>query len=444
MIKRVVFAVILIFTFSLTSFGSNLIEGKLKNGLTYRIYKKSDLPIVSVNVKVKAGSVFDEKNKFGEAYVVGNALENCDSPKYKAKKLRFLFDKYGVESSVSVGKGYITITATALNKNIVPLFCLLHEILNSRFNQKGIDYVKRNTINAIKSLKNDKDYLAIHSAFVSLIKENTYSHTSLGTVQDVKNISRNDVVSFFDKYFNASNMVISISGGFSEADIKKYIKYYFSSFKKGEKVEFPKIDFNSGLHIRDVVKPDTEQSYIYFAFPGFEYGTREYFASKLLAFTLGGNLNSYLTKDIRTRHGYAYSVFSFVYRLPEKSVFVVGLQTQNKFTLSAINEVFKDIKSINAYATNENLKLSKDYMEGSLPIALQTPQSIANALSDGYFLNIKGLPWEFDLEQMKKVSLKDLKQAAESIFSNTVSIGIVSYKDFTKSIESIAKKYGYR
>lgn len=444
MMKRLFFAVVLLLVFSLTSFGSTLIEGKLKNGIAYRIYKKSDLPIISVNIKIKAGSVFDRKRKFGEAYIVGNALENCNSPKYKADRLRFLFDRYGIESAISVNKGYITISATALNKNITPLFCLLHEILNSRFDKKGIDYVKRNTANSIKSLKSDKDYLAIHSAFVSLIRESTYNHTSLGTITGVRNVTRENVVSFFKKYFNASNMVISISGGVSNNSVKKYIEFYFSSVKKGKKAKFPLIDFNRGLHIKDIIKPDTKQSYIYFVFPGFEYGTREYFASKLLAFILGGNLNSYLTKDIRTKHGYAYSVFSFVYRLPKKSVFVIGLQTQNKFTLNAIEEVFKDIKNFDSYATNENLKLSKDYAEGSIPIALQTPQAIANALSDGYFLNVKGLPWEFNVEQIKNVSLKNLKKTAESIFLNTVSIGIVSYRDFSKSIEGIAKKYGYR
>ena len=444
MMKRLFFAVVLLLVFSLTSFGSTLIEGKLKNGIAYRIYKKSDLPIISVNIKIKAGSVFDRKRKFGEAYIVGNALENCNSPKYKADRLRFLFDRYGIESAISVNKGYITISATALNKNITPLFCLLHEILNSRFDKKGIDYVKRNTANSIKSLKSDKDYLAIHSAFVSLIRESTYNHTSLGTITGVRNVTRENVVNFFKKYFNASNMVISISGGVSNNSLKKYIEFYFSSVKKGKKAKFPLIDFNRGLHIKDIIKPDTKQSYIYFVFPGFEYGTREYFASKLLAFILGGNLNSYLTKDIRTKHGYAYSVFSFVYRLPKKSVFVIGLQTQNKFTLNAIEEVFKDIKNFDSYATNENLKLSKDYAEGSIPIALQTPQAIANALSDGYFLNVKGLPWEFNVEQIKNVSLKNLKKTAESIFLNTVSIGIVSYRDFSKSIEGIAKKYGYR
>ena len=444
MMKRLFFAVVLLLVFSLTSFGSTLIEGKLKNGIAYRIYKKSDLPIISVNIKIKAGSVFDRKRKFGEAYIVGNALENCNSPKYKADRLRFLFDRYGIESAISVNKGYITISATALNKNITPLFCLLHEILNSRFDKKGIDYVKRNTANSIKSLKSDKDYLAIHSAFVSLIRESTYNHTSLGTITGVRNVTRENVVNFFKKYFNASNMVISISGGVSNNSVNKYIEFYFSSVKKGKKAKFPLIDFNRGLHIKDIIKPDTKQSYIYFVFPGFEYGTREYFASKLLAFILGGNLNSYLTKDIRTKHGYAYSVFSFVYRLPKKSVFVIGLQTQNKFTLNAIEEVFKDIKNFDSYATNENLKLSKDYAEGSIPIALQTPQAIANALSDGYFLDVKGLPWEFNVEQIKNVSLKNLKKTAESIFLNTVSIGIVSYRDFSKSIEGIAKKYGYR
>ena len=427
------------------SLASSLIEGKLKNGLHYRIYEKSNIPIISVNIKIKAGSVFDERGKYGEAYIVGNSLENCDSPKYKADRLRLIFDKYGVESSVSVSKGFITIRATATVENITPLFCLMHEILHSKFDEKGIEYVKRNTINSIKALKNNKDYLSIHAAFTSLIKNGSYAHTSLGTLKGVENIRRRDVLAFYKKFFNAQNMVISISGGgFTKDDIVQNIEFYFSNIPKGKKAEFPEVEFNSGLHLKDIVKPQTKQSYIYFAFPGYRYGTDEYYASKILAYILGGSLSSYLMKDIRTKRGYAYSVFSFVYKLPKYSVFVIGLQTQNKFTLNAIKEIFKDIRNYKAYITEENLKLVKSHMKGSIPIGLELPQSIAESLSSGYFLNVKGLPWEYELKRIESVSLKDLKRVAKGLFSKTVSIGIVSYKDFSPEVSSIANSYGFK
>jgi len=427
------------------SIASNLTEGKLKNGLHYRIYKKSNIPIISVNIKIKAGSVFDERGKYGEAYVVGNSMENCDSPKYRADKLRFMFDKYGVESSISVSKGFITIKATATLENITPLFCLMHEILHSKFDEKGIEYVKRNTVNSIKALKNNKDYLSIHAAFTSLIQNSSYAHTSLGTIEGVKSLKRRDILNFYKKYFNARNMVISVSGGgFTKSDIIQNIEFYFSNISKGGEAKFPEVGFNSGFHLKDIVKPETKQSYIYFAFPGYRYGTNEYYASKILAYILGGGLDSYLMKDIRTKRGYAYSVFSFVYKLPKFSVFVIGLQTQNKFTLDAIREIFRDIKNYKAYITDDNLKLVKSHIKGSIPIGLELPQSIAESLSSGYFLNIKGLPWKYELKRIESVSLNDLERVAKELFSNTVSIGIVSYKDFSPEITSIANSYGFK
>ncbi len=429
----------------ISSFGTNLIEGRLKNGLFYRIYEKSNIPIISVNIKIKAGSVFDEKGKYGEAYVVGKSLENCDSPKYKAERLRFIFDKYGVESSVSVSKGFITIKATASVENITPLFCLMHEILHSKFDKKGIEYVKRNTINSIKALKNNKDYLAIHAAFTSLIKNGSYSHTSLGTVNGVRNLKRKDIIAFYKKYFNANNMVISVSGGgFTKDDIIQNIKFYFSNIPAEKTARFPSVQFRKGLQLMDIVRPQTKQSYIYLVFPGFEHGSSEYYASRVLAYILGGNLDSYLMKDIRTSKGYAYSVFSFVYKLPRSSVFVIGLQTQNKFTLDAIKEIFKDIKNYKLYITEENLKLVKSHMRGSIPIGLELPQSIAESLSEGYFQNVKGLPWEYELKKINSVSLKELKIVAKKLFSKTVSIGIVSFKDFSSEIKSLANDYGFK
>ncbi len=442
--KKLVF-ILMFILFGCASFSATLEQGKLSNGLEYRIYKKSEIPLISLNIKIRAGSVFDELGKYGEAYILGKSLENCDSPKYKADRLRFIFDKYGVVSSVSIDKGYITISATALEENITPLFCLMHEILNSKLDIKGIDYVKRNTINAIKSLRNDKDYLAIHAAFSNLIKEGSYSHTSLGNIGAIKRITREDLISFYKKYFNAQNMVISISGGgFTSREIKDNLKFYFSSIPKGVNFNFPPVSFKKGFNIRDVVKPDTMQSYIYFAFPAFKYDTKNYYASKLLAFILGGNLSSFLTNDIRTKHGFAYSVFSFVYKLPRKSIFVIGLQTQNKFTLNAVERVFEDITSFDRYITKSNLEFAKSYIEGRTPIGLQLPQSIAASLSSGYMLGIKGLPWEYEVKKIKTVTIGDLKDAARILFSKDVSIGIVSYKNFSSDIKRIAKRYGFR
>ncbi len=441
-----VFIVCLITLYAFVSYSSNLIEGKLKNGLAYRIYLKSDLPVVAVNLKIKAGSVFDPEGRFGLAYVVAHSLENCNTPMLTAEKLRIAFDKYGIKGSVGVSKGFIDINFVGLSENIDRIFCIINEFLHSKFDKAGIDFVKREAVNSLLSLKNDKDYLAIHSAFVGLIEQPSINHTSIGEIEDVKRIERRDVLRFFNTYFKPNNMVISVSGGgFDPQIVIDEMKFYFENRKGLRKPVFENPRFLKGLHVRNIVKPNTKQSYIYFAFPSFGCCSKEYYATIILAHILGGGLDSVLMKDIRTKHGYAYSAFAFNYELPKKGVFVVGLQTENRFTLSAIDRVFADIKDIDKFITAKRVKLAKDYFSGSIPVSLQNNQSIAVSLSNAYFNGIDELPWIHFEKSIDNITVEDVKKVASKIFnSGSLSIGVVSYKDLTTKIKSIAKKYGYR
>lgn len=422
---RYLIAIVLSFVLVVNAYGFQIQKGRLTNGLRYVIARTTDVPIVSMTVMVRAGSVFDEKGKYGEAKVLATTLENCDTAHLKSKKLRFLFDKYGIISSVSVSKGYITISAVCLKENMDKMFYLVGEILKSRFDKKNFSIVKRQVIDRLKMLKNDKDYLAIHAAFEGLIAQSEYSHTSIGTLDGLKSITRGDVKGFFKKYFSSGNMVVALAGGLSDTDqLKIKLEKTFSSVKNTSGLKrFKDVSFRSGLNITNIVKPATKQSYIYFAFPSFDYPSKKYYASLILANILGGKLNSFLTKDIRTKHGYAYSIFAFNYRLPKRSVFVIGLQTQNRFTLDAIKRVFEDIGNFDGYITKKNITAAKEYLVGSMLIGLQTPQSISSRLAFGEMNGLGDEPWVFDKRMIRSITIADVRDAAKSIFGGSLSIG---------------------
>ncbi len=438
--KKIVMIIILILASFSYSYAGNLYKGRLSNGLGYVIYKTKDLPIISVDIKIKAGSYFDKK--FGEANVLANSLDSCSTEKLTADEFRDMVDALGGRISSSASKQYMDITAKFPLSKADRMFCLLSEMFKSKFDKKNFDFVKKEAIDRIKSLQNDNDYLAIHSAFVNLLPQIAYSHTSLGTLKGIRSIKRQDVIGFFHRYFNTDNMVISVSGGgFKESSIADMIKNHFSFLKKGKSYDFKPVKFNKGLFVKDRIR-NVKQSYIYMAFPAFSENNRLHYAAKILAFILGGNLDSVLAKDVRTKHGYAYSVFAFNYQMKTGGIFVVGLQTQNIFTTDAIKRVFDDIKNIDKFITDDRVEDAKRYLTGLNEIRLQSSLAVASALSDSYMSGIKELPWVHFRKNIYKVSKSDVKEAAKKIF-RSVSIGIVSDKNYKKEIVKIAKEYGY-
>ena len=439
--KKIVIAVIFVFLGFSYAYAGNLYEGRLSNGLNYRIYKTNNLPIISVDIKIKAGSYFDKK--FGEANILANSLDSCATSKLTADEFRDMVDALGGRISSSASKQYIDITAKFPLSKADRMFCLLSQMFKSKFDKKNFDFVKREAADEIKSLQNDKDYLAIHSAFVNLLAQDAYSHTSLGTIKGIKSVTRKDVKAFFKRYFNTDNMVISVSGGkFKEQDIADMIKSHFSFLKRGKRASLAPVVFKKGLFVKDIIKKQAKQSYIYMAFPAFSSLDNRHYAAKILAFILGGNLDSVLAKDIRTKHGYAYSVFAFNYQMKKGGIFVIGLETQNVFTTYAVKRVFEDVKNIDSFITPKRVEDAKRYLVGRNEIALQSSLSVAGALSSSYMLNIRELPWEHFKKEIKRVSREDVVRVARQIFKN-VSIGIVSSKNYAKEIKQMAREYGY-
>ncbi len=439
--KKIVITLIIILMVPLYSYAENFYEAQLPNGLYYKIYKINDLPIISVDIKIKAGSYFDKK--FGEANVLANCLDSCATKQLTANEFRDMVDALGGRISSSASKEYIDITAKFPLAKADRMFCLLSEMLKSKFDKKNFRFVKREDIDSVRSLQNDKDYLAIHGAFVNLIEQSSYSHTSLGTINGIKSLTRQDILKFFKRYFNTNNMVISVSGGkFKTNEIADMIKYHFSFLKKGDKAKLRPVAFNRSLFVKDIIRSQAKQSYIYMAFPAFQSTNRMHYAAKILAFILGGNLDSVLAKDIRTKHGYAYSVFAFNYQMKKGGIFVIGLQTQNVFTTDAIKRVFEDVKNINKFITSKRIEDAKRYLTGRNEIALQSSLSVASALSSSYMLGVKELPWIYFKKNIDSISKEDVLRAATMIFKS-VSIGMVSSRNYKKEIVNMAKTYGY-
>lgn len=422
----------------------HILKSQLNNGLKYVIYKSSNVPVVAVDIKVKAGSYFDPPYRFGLAKVTAQCLESCGSESMNSDVMRKIIDKNGINISVRTSKEYADIHAESISNKMKTLFYILSQMLKPRFNQSDFENVKREAIDGVTSLKNNYDYIAIHSSFINLIDEKRYSHSSVGSIKDIKKITIKDAKSFYDEYYSANNMIISVAGGgFNISSVDRYIKKYFSFLHKTYGAKLGELKFKNTNHVSSSIK-NVKQSYIYISFPSVGLMNRYRYDVKLMSFIIGGGLQSVLSEDIRKKRGYAYSVFSLNYSLTNGGIFVIGLQTQNKYTLKAINAIFSDIANIEQFINDHRLKLAKRFMIGSMPIGLQSALSVAGRLSDMYTYNIDELPWIYDEKHIEDVNFRDVKFIAQKIFAGNISVGIVSKKDYTKDINAIIKKYEKR
>ena len=400
------------------------------NGLKFFIYETPDSNIGAINVLVRAGSIFDEKGKYGTAYILSKLLKSGGTNNFSTDSLLNLLDETGTELYTGCSKDFIFLTIKFIKKERKTALNILKEILTApSFDKKEFSSVKEKTVALITSYQNNNDYVAIHQGAVNLIKNTEYSHSSFGERSDIENISLKDIKSFFKKYFVPENMIITFAGNFKEKQIKDFIKKNFQKTNKSFvlKEKSPKFTNKSKTVFKE---KNLKQSYIYILFPSFGLKSENYYPIKLLSFILGGNLTSILAEKIRKEKGLAYSVFSTNYSLVNGGFFLIGLQTENSKADEAIKSIIKILKNLKKQGIDKaKLKLAKNYISGSMLISLQSVNNIASAISQGLFLSKPFPSWEYDIKKLKQVSPESVNAVIDKIFDfNRMIISIVGKK----------------
>ncbi len=406
-------------------------EVKHYNGLRYIIYNSTDSSEIEViNVLIRAGSIFDEKGKYGEAFLVSRLLKQGGTKHFSTDSLLNKLDETGIELSTSCSKDFISVYLKFVKKERAEALNILEEILCfPSFDKREFLSVKRETVSMITAYQNNNDYIAIHQGAVTLFKNGEYAHSSFGDIKDMKKITLSDVKGFYKKFFVPENIIITFAGNFDKKEVNDFIHRNFSLKKSsysGKEI-YPK--FNN-VNKKIFKEKNLKQSYIYFLFPSCGLKSEDYYPVKLLSFILGGNLTSILAEKIRKEKGLAYSVFSTNYTMVNGGFFLIGMQTENSKAEEAVKTVINILKSLKINGLGQNrIKLAKNYVSGSMLISLQSLSSIAANVSRGIFTGKPIPPWTYDIKKISAVTDESLNGVIKKIFNfNRMIISIVGKK----------------
>ncbi len=75
----------------------------------------------------------------------------------------------------------------------------------------------------------------VEEFITTAFKAHPYGNPTIGHMSDIKNLSRTDAEQFFEKYYNASNLTIGISGDVDPDRVKELAEQYFSRLPEGER-----------------------------------------------------------------------------------------------------------------------------------------------------------------------------------------------------------------
>jgi zinc protease len=354
------------------------------NGLIVLHSEKHNLPIVMLTLLVKAGQINEQKEKAGIANLTA-ALLTEGTKNRKSKEISEEIEFIGASISTSVGNDYTTITLSVLKKDINKGFDLFSDILlNPVFPEEEIGRKRELIKGFLRQREEEPSFLAERAFDKEVFGEHPYGRLIQGSIETIDKIKRDDLMTFYSKYFLPNNSFLSVVGDLIPGELDALIKKYLGDWKNSEiPSEIVKEVDEKRNKATIKIEKDLTQANIILGNIGISRENPDYYAVSVMNYILGGGgFSSRLMQSIRDEMGLAYDVHSFFAAYKEGGSFQVVVQTKNETANMVIQEIIKQINRIRSEkVTNQELFDAKSYLTGSFPRRLDTNRKIADFLA---------------------------------------------------------------
>ena len=321
-------------------------EFKLKNGLTILVATDTKFPVVSWSLNLNNPPAF-EGDKAGVQSLTGALLgkETQQSTKDEfAEKVDFL----GASVSVTPNGGFGYCLAK-YQENVFSLFA--EAAFQTKFTQEELDFEKEQLIEGIKSGKNSAAAIAGNVRGAVFYGKN-HAAGEIVTEETVNNVTLEDVKQFYNERFKPSNGYMLFTGDITVKEVKTLLKKYMKNWESGAVAipEYPAFEDVSTTEINFVDVPNAVQTELaVMGVSSLKMTDKDYHASLVANYILGGAFGSYLNMNLREKNGYTYGVRSSLGTARwYNSSFGVTTKVRNTVTDSAVVEILKEIKRIKA------------------------------------------------------------------------------------------------
>ena len=356
----------------------------LKNGLHVVLLRDATLPLISVQLMVRAGTIDDPAGRVGLADFTASMLRQGVRGK-SADVISQEVDMAG--AALGAGAGYELMTTSCSARTRVTGLCLkmvADLALRPTFPQKEMGQVRDQLLGTVKSSRDDPGNLA-RQHFFNMLYGDDHPGGQPMTVTSVRAITRDDLVTFHRRHFVPGAAVLGVSGDIDTAALQKLIRKQFGAWKKRPapprkvlRVQDPA----AGFRVLLVNKPDLTQSFFTLGHAGIHRTHPEREAVLTMNYTLGGGgFSSRLMKVVRSEGGKTYGIRSSYAMSDHDGSFSVGSFTRNKELVATLALVRKELaRFIKTPPTPAEVLAAKGKIAGGFAIRFQTSSGLLSSL----------------------------------------------------------------
>lgn len=400
---------------------------KLDNGQTVVVQEVKNNPIVTIDTWIKTGSIDEEDSNNGVAHFLEHLFFK-GTKTHEPGEFDKILETKGAITNAATSKDFTHYYITIPSKDF-DLAMDLHGdmILHPLIPRKEMEKERKVVLEEISKDLNSPTKIMQDNLNSMLYTTHPYKRKVIGRSDVIETITRDQVLSFYNKNYSPSNMVTVIIGDVdANHAIEKTKEAFNAEYKKQTKTLYTK-EAPLTKQQKKVEYLDTESGYMVIGFRGTPIDDKDSYALDVLATILGDGRSSVLNQVLKEKKRIAFSVDAGNSTFRDDGIFYISANYEPTKCKIVQDTIFNEIEKIQKNGvTDDQLKLAKNIIERSTYYSRESITNIATEI--GYTMALTNDIKFYDtyLDNIKNVSKEDVKKVAEKYLGiNRSAVSIV-------------------
>lgn len=387
------------------------------NGLRLIVKPMDGLFSVTMGVLVGTGGAFETDEEDGISHFIEH-VQFKGTPTRTAEQISDEFDRIGAQVNAFTGKDITCYYSKATVEHVEEAFGILADMfLNATYPADELDRERGVVLEEIAMNEDTPDDLTLDLLSEAYYGNASYGRTILGSAENVKGFTKEDILKYKAQRYAPDNAVISMAGNISFDLACSLVEKYFLGWS-GKSVKREKT-INSLNRSLIKTKP-IEQTHIALTFPALPREDPLSDALQLINLILGGGMSSRLFMQIREKSGLAYTVYSYVSAYDECGNISVYAGVNDKNTDSAYEKILSEIRRLKKDGiTKDEFSKGREQMKASLMFAQESTPSQMLLYGKHLLMTDKVFSFEEKLNSINSMTEEDVARCLSGCFNES-------------------------
>jgi predicted Zn-dependent peptidase len=401
-------------------------ERRLDNGMRVIVAPDRLAPVVAVNIWYGVGSKHETPGKTGFAHLFEHFMFQGSRHVGKAEHMAIVQGAGGVNNATTYfdrTNYFETLPSHQMELGLWLEADRMATLLDA-LSQENLDNQREVVKNEKRQSYDNRPYGSFYEKLMAHVFPvgHPYSHTPIGSMEDLDAASLEDVTSFFRTWYGPNNAVLTVAGDVDEGPAFAAVGRFFGEIPPTPPLpEFrlPPTADQIGAEAREVVPDAVPLERVHFGFRMPAYGSPEFDALEVGAQILAGGKGSRLYKRLVRDERLAQDVVAFALPLVSgHSIFAGWVTARPESDAAAVERVYlEELERLaSEKVTDDELARAHALIESAELGALSRMEEVADRLS--MFATYFDRPQLIN-EQLERYLAADadaIRSVAESVF----------------------------